>query len=158
MLYYNARYREFTNKPVQQNVDWLDFTHALTHLNASRKTCNQQPDLWANALLQTGCFLGRNAKFIDWQQDVKKWQVQDANAFLDDVLSSMLDHGEPVYIFPAHTLKLATALKQELALNPDAIWKDSTLAAFNRMINEPIKRKHMRRAVTQASKFVELEG
>ncbi|NNF80137.1 MAG: Rieske (2Fe-2S) protein, partial [Rhizobiales bacterium] len=69
MLHYDARYRAYTDKPVQQNVDWLDFTHAITHLNASRKTCINQPQLWANALLQTGCFLGRNAKFVDWDQN-----------------------------------------------------------------------------------------
>ncbi len=158
MLHYDARYRSYVDKPVQQNVDWLDFTHALTHLNAARKICAEQPQLWANALLQTGCFLGRNANFVDWQQDVKAWQVKDADNFLDQVLSSMLDHGEPLYIFPAHTLKLATALKEELALNPGATWKDTALAALNRFVNEPVKRKHMRRAVTQANKFVELEG
>ncbi len=148
----------YTDKPVQQNVDWLDFSHAITHLNAARKICIDQPHLSASALLQTGCFLGRNAKFVDWQQEVGQWHVEDATGLLDDVLHSMLDHGEPVYIFPAHALKLATAIKQELGLNPDAIWKDVALAALNRFINEPVKRKHMRRVVTQASKFIEIEG
>lgn len=157
MLHYDARYRAYTDKPVQQNVDWLDFTHAITHLNASRKVCERQPDLWANALLQTGCFLGRNAKFVDWEQDTGEWADADDN-LLDETLASMLDHGEPLYIFPAHTLKLTTALKEELEVNPDAPWKGVALAALNRFVNEPIKRKHMRRAVTQARKFVELEG
>ena len=158
MLHYDARYRSFTDKPVQQNIDWLDFTHAITHLNAARKNCADQPHLWANALLQTGCFLGRNSKFVDWQQNVDSWGVVDAEPLIGDVLEGMLDHGEPVYIFPAHTLKLATALQEELSIKPDASWKPVALAALNRFVNEPIKRKHMRRVVTQASNFVELEG
>lgn len=158
MLHYDARFRSFTDKPVQQNVDWLDFTHAITHLNASRKSCVDQPQLWANAFLQTGCFLGRNAKFVDWDQDVSEWSDKIDETLVDDVLGSMMDHGQPLYIFPAHTLKLATALKEELVLNPDAPWKPVALAALNRFVNEPIKQKHVRRAVTQAAKFVELEG
>ncbi|MEM7426108.1 MAG: Rieske (2Fe-2S) protein [Pseudomonadota bacterium] len=157
MLHYDARYRAYTDKPVQQNVDWLDFTHAITHLNASRKVCERQPELWANALLQTGCFLGRNAKFVDWEQDTGAWAGADESV-MDETLDAMLDHGEPLYIFPAHTLKLTTALKEELQVNPDAPWKGVALAALNRFVNEPIKRKHMRRAVTQARKFVQLEG
>ncbi len=158
MLHYDARYRSYTNKPVQQNVDWLDFTHAITHLNAARKTCADQPQLWANAFLQAGCFLGRNAKFVDWEQDTTTWEVGDDDALIDEVLGSMLDHGQPLYIFPAHTLKLATALKEEIEINPDAPWKGVALAALNRFVNEPVKQKHVRRAVTQAAKFVELEG
>lgn len=158
MLHFDARYRVQTDKPVQENVDWLDFTHAITHLNAARKVCAHQPDLWANALLQTGCFLGRNAKFVDWDQETSQWAADDGGKLIDGVLASMLDHGEPLYIYPAHTLKLATALKEELALNPQAPWRPVALAALNRFVNEPMKKKHMRRAVAQASRFVELEG
>ena len=158
MLHYDARYREHTDRPVQENVDWLDFTHTITHLNAARKVCAHQPDLWANTLLQTGCFIGRNAKFVDWEQETAHWSTSDNDNLIADVLASMLDHGEPLYIFPAHTLKLATALKEELALNPHAPWKPVALAALNRFVNEPIKKKHIRRTVIQASKFVELEG
>ncbi len=158
MLHFDGRVREKTDRPVQENVDWLDFTHAITHLNAARKVCLRQPQLWPNALLQTGCFLGRNAKFVDWQQDVSIWTPEDGDALIDRVLSSMLDHGEPLYIYPAHTLKLTTALKEELALSPDAPWKPVALAALNRFVHEPMKRKHVRRVITQAARFVELEG
>ena len=51
----------------------------------------------------------RNAKFIDWEQDTSAWSVAEDDTLIEDVLASMLDHGEPLYIFPAHTLKLATA-------------------------------------------------
>jgi nitrite reductase/ring-hydroxylating ferredoxin subunit len=158
MLHFDAHYRTQTHKPVQENVDWLDFTHAITHLNAARKVCARQPDLWANALLQTGCFLGRNAKFVDWEQNTSHWASHNGEKLIDDVLASILDHGEPLYIYPAHTLKVATALKEELTLRPDAPWKPVALAALNRFVSEPMKKKHARRAVAQARRFVELEG
>ena len=59
---------------------------------------------------------------------------------------------------PLRPSSLATALKEELALHPDASWRPVALAALNRFANEPVKKKHVRRAVRQAAKFVELEG
>ena len=141
MLHYDRRCREQTDRPVQENIDWLDFTHAITHLNAARKVCERQPDLWPNALLQAGCFLGRNAKFVDWQQDVSQWTPEDSDGLIDKVLTSMLDHGEPLYIFPAHTLKLSTALKEELELCPDAAWKPVALQALNLVCPRALQEK-----------------
>jgi nitrite reductase/ring-hydroxylating ferredoxin subunit len=158
MLHFDPRYREHVDKPIQENIDWLDFTHAITHLNASRKICEEQPDLWPNAFLQTGCFLGRNAKYSDWQRDVDEWGVDDGEAFLIHTLDGMLDHGEPLYIYPAHVLKLATAVREEIALRPDAPWVPSVLAALNRFVNEPVKQKHVRRVAHQALSFVEAQG
>lgn len=158
MLHFDAEYRTHVDRPIQQNVDWLDFTHATTHLNASRKICEHRPELWPNALLQTGCFLGRNATFVDWEQDVSQWAVPDRRAFFDGIFEGLLDHGEPVYIYPVHTLKLATALEEEIERSPDAPWVPVALAAMNRYLHEPAKKKHMRRAVVQAVKFVEAQG
>ena len=158
MLHFNAEYRTHVDKPIQQNIDWLDFTHATTHLNASRNICERRSDLWPNALLQTGCFLGRNATFVDWDQDVSHWAVEDPDAFFDEIFDRLLDHGEPLYIYPVHTLKLATALQEEIARRPDAAWVPVALAAMNRYVHEPAKKKHMRRAVVQAKKFVEAQG
>ncbi len=158
MLHFDRHYRGHTDKPVQQNIDWLDFTHAMTHLNASRKICERQPDLWANGLLQTGCFLGRNATFVDWDQDVSKWSVDDPDDLLTEIFSGLLDHGEPLYIYPVHTLKLATALREEIERAPDAPWIPVALAALNRYLHEPAKKKHMRRVANQALSFVEAQG
>ncbi len=158
MLHFNADYRVHTDKPIQQNVDWLDFTHAATHLNASRKICQGRPELWPNALLQTGCFLGRNAAFVDWDQDISEWRVEDPEGFFEEVFEGLLDHGEPLYIYPVHTLKLATALKEEIARSPDAKWVPVALAAMNRYVHEPAKKKHMRRTMKQARKFVQAQG
>ena len=55
-------------------------------------------------------------------------------------------------------LAAGSALKEEIANAPDAAWKPVALAALNRFANEPVKKKHVRRAVTQAVKFVELES
>jgi len=158
MLHFDANYRSHIDKPIQQNVDWLDFTHAATHLNASRKICETRPELWPNALLQTGCFLGRNATFVDWDQDTSRWEVDDADGFFADTFDQLLDHGEPVYIYPVHTLKLTTALQEEIARRPNAPWVPVALAALNRYLHEPAKKKHMRRVATQALKFVEAQG
>jgi nitrite reductase/ring-hydroxylating ferredoxin subunit len=158
MLHYDPRYREQIDKPVQQNIDWLDFTHAVTHLNSARKICARQPDLWPNALLQTGCFLGRNAAFVDWDRDVSTWAVADPAAFLDGIFDRLLDHGEPLYIYPAHTLKTATAVREEIARRPGAPWVPVLLAALNRFVHEPPKRKHMRRTARQAIRFVAAQG
>ncbi len=158
MLHFDAEYRTHVDRPIQQNVDWLDFTHAATHLNASRKICERRPELWPNALLQTGCFLGRNATFVNWEQDVSQWAVTDRRAFFASVFERLLDHGEPLYIYPVHTLKLATALEEEIERRPDAPWAPIALAAMNRYVHEPAKKKHMRRTVTQAMKFVEAQG
>ena len=158
MLHFDADYRTHVDGPIQQNVDWLDFTHAATHLNASRKICEHRPELWPNALLQTGCFLGRNATFVDWEQHVSHWLVDDRRACVDGIFEGLLDHGEPLYIYPVHTLKLATALEEEIDRNPDATWVPVALAAMNRYVHEPAKKKHMRRAVAQAKKFVEAQG
>ncbi len=158
MLHFDPQYREHVDKPVQQNVDWLDFTHTMTHLNASRRICERQPDLWANSFLQTACFLGRNTNFIDWEQDVAQWTVDKPDTFLDEVFDGLLDHGQPLYIYSVHVLKLATAIKEELERNPHATWKPVAFAALNRLLHEPAKQKHMLRVTKQAFKFVEAQG
>ncbi|MCP4328615.1 MAG: Rieske (2Fe-2S) protein [Alphaproteobacteria bacterium] len=158
MLHYDARFRAHVDKPVQQNVDWLDFTHAITHLNSARKICARQPDLWSNALLQSGCFLGRNAAFVDWDQDVAQWTVDDPGEFFDAIFDGLLDHGEPLYIYSAHTLKLATAIREEVDRDPGAAWVPVLLAALNRFVHEPPKKKHARRVAHQALSFVRAQG
>ncbi|MEM7445364.1 MAG: Rieske (2Fe-2S) protein [Pseudomonadota bacterium] len=158
MLHYDATYRNQIDGPVGHNIDWLDFSHALTHLNASRKICAQQSDLWPAALLQAGCFLGRNASFVDWTQDTDRWAVSDTDAFFDTIFDRLLDHGQPTYIFVAHTMKLTSALRQEISVSPNAPWVPTALAALNRFVNEPAKQKHVRRSAHQAWDFIAGSG
>ena len=158
MLHYDARFREQFDGPIGHNIDWLDFSHALTQLNASRMICGRQPDLWPAALLQAGCFLGRNAAFVDWDQDVSHWAVDEPDALFDGIFEGLLDHGQPTYIFVAHTLKLASALRVEIDHQPDAPWVPTALAALNRFVHEPAKQKHARRSAHQAWSFVSGAG
>ncbi len=158
MLHYDAEFRSRIDRPVQDNVDWLDFTHAITHLNAVRKIAEHQPELWPNGLLQTGCFLGRNANYVDWDQPVGQWEVGNADALFEAIFERLLDHGEPVYIFPVHMLKLSIAAREEIRRRPDASFVPTLLAALNRFVNEPVKRKHVRRVANQAQKFVEAQA
>lgn len=158
MLHFNPEFRHQVDKPVQHNVDWLDFTHAITHLNAAAKICREQPNLWPNAVLQTGCYLGRNAAYVDWRREASPWAAADAEALFAEIFEGLLDHGEPMYIFPAHTLKLATALREEMAAAPAVPWIPTALAALNRFAHEPVKRKHARRAARQALGFVRAQN
>ena len=154
MLHYDATYRNQIDGPVGHNIDWLDFSHALTHLNASRKICARQPDLWPAALLQAGCFLGRNGGFVDWTQNADHWAVDDPDALFERIFDQLLDHGQPTYIFVAHTMKLTTALREEVSMSPGAPWVPTALAALNRFVSEPAKQKHVRRSAHQAWDFI----
>lgn len=156
MLHFDAAYRHYIDKPKLEAIDWLDFTHAITFLNAARHICTRQPSLWPQALLQAGCFLGRNVHYTDWGQDVSAWAVSDPEALFTGILEGLLDHGEPIYIFPAHVVKLTMAVREEVAFDPSAPFVPVLLAALNRFVHEPMKRKHMRRVAKQAVEFAKL--
>ncbi len=55
-------------------------------------------------------------------------------------------------------MKLLSAVVAETAAAPAAPWVDDLLAATNRFLNSPLKRKHATRAARQALDFVALEG
>jgi len=48
-----------------------------------RTLCERYPRLWPQGLLQIGCFVGRNAGFVDRDIDETPWRVDDPEAFLD---------------------------------------------------------------------------
>jgi hypothetical protein len=143
---------------VSQNVNWLDFTHAITFANAVRTVCERHPQLWSQGLLQIACFVGRNAGYVDKSMDESAWRVDDAAAFLDAALKGLLDHGQQEYIISIHYVKLLTAAKAEVAADPAAPWVPTLLAALNRFMNGPFKRKHSLRTAHQALGFVAAEG
>ena len=158
MLYFDENLQNAVDQPVSNNVDWLDFSHALTHLQSARKLAEVQPGLKPNAYLQCGCFLGRNSRFVNWNQNMDRWKVSDSEEFFRNAFYKILDHGEPFYIYPAHYLKFTCAVQQEVRLKPSASWVPTLLAACNRFLNEPIKRKHVRRTIMQSRAFVEAQG
>lgn len=158
MLHFDVARERMTDIPVSQNVGWLAFTHALTFGNAVRRLAAREPALWPAGLLQIGCFLGRNAGFVDWSQDVSRWRVDDPAAFHARVLDGMVDHGEGEYIVSAHMLKTATALAEEAAARPGAPWHGEAAAALNRFLAHAMKRKHALRTARQSRAFVAAEG
>ena len=161
-LHFDTAIMYAVDKPVSHNVNWLDFSHALTFGNAVRTLCGRHPRLWPQGLLQMACFVGRNAGFVDRDLDVTPWQVPDAQAFLDDALKRVLDHGQFEYIVAVHYVKLLSAVKAEITAAPEAphqpAWVPVMLAAVNRFLNEPFKRKHALRTAHQALGFVAAEG
>ncbi len=158
LLHYDTRYQERTEGPISQNFGWLGLTHAITFANAARVLCEKYPELWPAALLQMACFVGRGAGYVEREQDVSVWQVGDGAAFLDRALRGLFDHANPEYIVSAHLVKIPTAVRQEIQAAPEAPWVPTLLAALNRFLNSPIKRKHTLRTARQAIDFIELDG
>lgn len=157
MLKFDLAVQARTDNQVQHNVGWLDFTHGLTFSNAVRNQCSKFPHLWAKGLLQMACFSGRNMPYIDAKLDVRQWQVKDSEMFLKENLVGLFDHGNPEFIVSCHLVKLLSAAAEEVAHNPNHIATTDMLAAVNRFLNEPLKRKHAKRVAQQSLDFVARE-
>ena len=157
-LHFDLPMQERVDNSVSQNVGWLDFTHAITFANAVRVLCDRHPHLWSCGLLQMACFVGRNTGFVDRKLDTDMWRVPDAEAFFAEAFASLLDHGQAEYIVSAHLVKLLSAAHAEVAAAPAAPWGPDLLAATNRFLHSPLKRKHATRTARQALDFVALEG
>ncbi|NIA71074.1 Rieske 2Fe-2S domain-containing protein [Pelagibius litoralis] len=157
-LQFDLTVQAATDGSVSHNVNWLDFTHAVTFSNAVRVLCSRHPRLWPQGLLQIACFIGRNAGYVDCALDASPWQVDDSAAFFDRSMRGLFDHAQPEYIVSVHLVKLLTAAREEIAADPAAPWVPPLLAAVNRFLHEPLKRKHTRRTAQQALSFVAAEG
>ena len=158
MLTYDLYYQEQTSRPIQDNVGWLDFTHGLTFANAVRVQCTKFPELWPMGLLQLACFSGRNAPYTDAAQQIDHWQVRDIKGFLDDTKKSLLDHGRDEFIVSVHLVKTFCAVREEICNGFEPQVKNLLVAALNRFLNEPLKRKHTLRTAQQSIKFVARDG
>ena len=162
MLHFDAAAQARNDRPVQDNVGWLDFTHALTFGNAVREICTRQPHLWPRGLLQMACFLGRNTAYVDRDLEVAEWRVEDGPAFLAAAAAGLLDHGQPEYILSGHLLKTFMAVRAEASLESGALSREAgpradLLAGLNRLLNTPIKRKFTLRSARQSLDFVARE-
>jgi len=157
MLHFDTAYQDHTDMPLAKNVGWLSFTHALTFGNSVRALCTRTPGLWPQGLLQLGCFLGRNAGFVDADLDEGPWRVGDGAAFLQERRTGLFDHGQFEYIVAAHLVKLVMAMDEEFKARPEAPWVPLGLAALNRFLSSPLKRKHALRTARQAIDFVARE-
>lgn len=158
MLRFDIGYQTRVDVAVKDNVGWLDFTHGLTFANAVRRQCTRFPDLWPQGLLQMACFAGRNARYTSDDEDTQRWRVGDPQAFVAGTVAMLLDHGQPEPIVAVHLLKTTLAVREELAAKPSAATEAAMLAALNRFLHTPLRRKHVRRTVRQATDFVTLDG
>ena len=154
MLRFDTKFQEHTDLPLSKNVGWLSFTHALTFGNAVRTVCSHYPELWPQGLLQIGCFLGRNAGFVNADADARPWLVDNIDDFLAEQRRSLFDHGQFEYVVAAHLLKLLQAMQEERTARPNAVWLSAGAAAVNRFLKTPLKRKHALRTARQAITFV----
>lgn len=159
MLKFDTEMDKASENTVSNNISWLDFTHAITMANAGRWAAERDPAFWPQVLLQIGCFLGRNSGYLDEKIAAQDWTVgEDPMTWLNAVQASLFDHDFPEYIVSCHYVKLSTAIKEEIEAAPDAPSVPVLLAALNRMLAHPIKRKHLRRTALQSFDFVAREG
>ena len=157
MLHFDLALQARTDGPISQNVNWLSFTHHITFANAVRLACGRHPELWPQGLLQMACFVGRNAAYVDRELDAGEWRVDEPAAFLETRLRGLFDHGQPEFIVSCHLMKILAATEAEVAAAPDAPFVPVLLAAVNRFLNSPLKRRHSLRSARQALEFVGIE-
>jgi len=150
-------YASRTAQPIAQNVNRLDFSHAITFANAGRRIAGRHPQLWPDVLLQLACFTGRNGGFVDPGYDCRRWAVADVESFLAAAAAEVIDHGQSEYIVTAHLAKMVCAVREEVAVAPDAPWVPALAAALNRFLNEPFRRILPRRIAHQARATVKGE-
>jgi nitrite reductase/ring-hydroxylating ferredoxin subunit len=158
LLHFDLAFDRATDNAIADNISWLDFTHALTFANAARHICEQRPSLWPRALLQMALFAGRNRGYVDANQDVERWRIADATAFIASEMATLYDHGIVEPIIACHRLKMLFALEDELKTAPDAPWREQMCAAMNRWLNTPQKRHHGLRIAAQARDFIAREA
>ena len=156
-LRYDLDCQNRVDSPVSHNRTWLSFTHEITFANAVRQLATRHPELWPDALLQMCCFFGRNSTFLDRTVDMEDWRVDEPMQFLNDTFDGLYDHGRTEFIVAAHLIKTVTAISNEVSNAPDAPWVPTLLAALNRFLHSPLKRRYPLRAVTQAMSVVALE-
>ncbi|GAB4165952.1 MAG: hypothetical protein OHK0024_00150 [Thalassobaculales bacterium] len=153
MLTYDDSYQFATDRPLADNVGWLDFTHGLTFAGAVRELAGRHPDLWPAGLLQMACFLGRNAPYTDAGAPVL---AADPQAVLKAAVARLYDHGVGEYIISAHLVKTTLAVRREIA---DGRGDAGVMAAaLQRFLAAPLKRRHARRTARQMLDFVAQEG
>ncbi len=158
MLRFDTAIQTRVDGAAKDNVGWLDFTHGITFANAVRRQCLRIPELWPQGLLQMACFAGRNARYARADEPPECWQVDDAERFFDAGIEMLFDHGQPEPIVAVHLLKTTLAAREEVRAARSPETAGAVLAALNRFLNSPLRRKHVRRTARQATAFVALDG
>ena len=159
LLSYDIARQDRIHVPVDDNVGWLSFTHGITFANAVREECTKHPELWPAALLQMACFSGRNAPYtLEDDEERARWRVDDPDAFIDEAVEGLFDHGAGEFIVSVHLLKTVVATREELRAEVPAEVAEPLAAGLNRFLHSRLKRRQVRRSVYQAMKFVAYDG
>lgn len=158
MLHFDEAHQFHTDRNVAANQSFLSFTHGLTFANAVHVQCSRFPELWPQGLLQMGCFIGRNAGFVDKGYVADRWYLSDPRAFFAEVEHGFFDHAQFEYIVACHLVKTTAAIREEYEASPGGPAAQMLLAAGNRFLNATLKRKHVLRTARQALSFVANEG
>jgi nitrite reductase/ring-hydroxylating ferredoxin subunit len=137
------------------NVGWLDFTHALTFAEAAAGVVRLRPDLWSAVLLQLGCFVGRNAGYVDPDLDTSDFIVADADRFIADSIRGLFDHGRDRFIISVHLTKTLLASTSLMSADPNLA--PTLTAALNRFLHAHMKGRHVLRTARQMRELVEQE-
>ena len=157
MVRFDLRHLNDLDKPYGGDFGWLDLTHGLTFAEAVLGLCSKFPDLWPAGLLQMACFSGRNIGHQDGNVDPDDWTVADPDGFFAGVERTLLDHGQDRYIVSVHLLKTAAAVRKLRAAPETGRSGELALAALNRLLQSPVRRKMVRRTARQAMRFVEID-
>ena len=142
-----------------ENINWLDFSHALTFGHAVRLQCTREPTLWPQGLLQMALFAARNTPYLVADEPgvpaSRRWAVADAQAFDAECRARVLDHGLAQYIFPVHLLKTWAAARDEIGLGVADDTAQALRAAVNRLLlGARFKQRHLLRTARQAAGLV----
>ena len=157
LLTFDIAQQDRIRVPIDDNVGWLDFTHGITFASAVREQCSKFPELWPAALLQMACFSGRNAPYTV-EEEAAEWRVNDSDAFMEDAIEGLFDHGAGEFIVSVHLVKTVVAAREELRAEPPADVATLLVAGINRFLHSRLKRRQVRRSVYQAMKFVAYDG
>ena len=103
------------------------------------------------------CFSGRNIGHQDPGVDPDDWTVADPDAFFAQAEARLFDHGQDEYIVSVHLLKTTRAVRNLVASQEAGRSGEVALAALNRLLHSPLRRKMVRRTARQAMRFVETD-
>ena len=154
MLTFNLVHLDDIDQPYGSNRGWLDFSHGLTFADAVYSLCTRYPELWPAGLLQMACFAGRNAGYADPDVRLDDWLVSEPQTFFQDITLMLMDHGQSEYIVSVHLLKTVQAVKRLSSLPQMGAASEVALAALNRLLSSPLRRKMVRRTARQAIHFI----
>ncbi len=132
---------------IGDNIGWLDFTHSLTFAEAGARVATESPRLWPAVLLQLACFIGRNARYADFQRDAQLIDEAEAERFFSDPARFLIDHGRERFIVSVHLIKTFYAGRRLVEWG--RVDKSLIATAIHRYMTAPTKGRHVLRNARQ---------